>query len=62
MEQDIPKDIFKPLQLQRDKSVDKYFAFGWHQLLCQEANLVPPWTRTFAVAKDQVLSCLTSIY
>jgi hypothetical protein len=24
----IQKDIFKPLQLQRKKSVDKYFAFG----------------------------------
>jgi hypothetical protein len=27
--------------------------------LYQEANLAPPWTRTFAVAKDQVLNCLT---
>jgi hypothetical protein len=33
-----------------------------HPRLYQEADLVPPWTRTFAVAKDQVLSCLTSIY
>jgi hypothetical protein len=57
----IQKDILKPAQLQRKKNVGKYFAFGWHQRLCQEADLVPPWTRTFVVAKDQVLSCLTSI-
>jgi hypothetical protein len=44
------------------KSLDKYFAFGSDQWLCQDTNLDPPWTRTFAVAKDQVLSCLTSIY
>jgi hypothetical protein len=25
----------------------------------KEIDLVPPWTRTFAVVKDQVLSCLT---
>jgi hypothetical protein len=56
---DIQKDIFKTLQLQRKKRVDKYFALGWHQWLCQELDLVPPWTRTLAVAKDQVLSCLT---
>jgi hypothetical protein len=30
--------------------------------LCQEIDLVPPWTLNFTVAKDQVLSCLTSIY
>jgi hypothetical protein len=47
MEQIIPKDILKPLHLQRDRSVDKNFALGWHQLLCQEADLVPPWTHTF---------------
>jgi hypothetical protein len=44
------------------KSVDKYFAFGSHQRLCQETNLVPPWTCTFAVVKDQVLGCLTRIF
>jgi hypothetical protein len=44
------------------KSMDKYFAFGSRQWLCQDTDLVPPWTRTFAVVKDQVLSCLTSIY
>jgi hypothetical protein len=26
---------------------------------CREVDLVPPWARTFAVAKDQVLNCLT---
>jgi hypothetical protein len=46
-------------QPQGKKSVDNYFAFGWHQWLYQGTEFVPSWTRTFAVAKDQVLNCLT---
>jgi hypothetical protein len=62
MEQPLGRTSSKPLQLQGKKDVDKYFAFGLDQWLCQDTNLDPPWTCTFAVVKDQVLSCLTSIY
>jgi hypothetical protein len=58
----ILKDVFKPLQLQTKKNVDKYFSFGWHQWLCQGTDFVPPWTHTFEVAKDQVLSCFTRFF
>jgi hypothetical protein len=43
----------------KEEGFCQYFAFGSHQWLCQDTNLDPPWTRTFAVAKDQVLNCLT---
>jgi hypothetical protein len=55
----LQKDVFKPIQLWRKKDSGKCSAFGSYQWLCQDTDLVPPWTRTSAVAKDQVLNCLT---